>query len=86
VVYISLYYVKFLEAFSVNDVVIEAYYVGKITENLFYFPEGNFSSIEDPEGNWNGSYNTYKPPNDDGYQALNPTDLYDKNIYINPEF
>lgn len=81
VVYISLYYERWLKALTVNNVNVMTYYGAKIIELLLNFDRIDLDEVNNPTLNWNGTYEYYVPPNYSKYQAPNPV-TFDPNNRI----
>lgn len=88
VVYITLYYDRWLNAMTVNDVNVMSFYGGKLLDLILNFNQINMDELNDPDLNWENGYKDYIPPNMqkyDNYSAPNPYDLYG-GIVVNPLF
>ena len=56
-----MYYDKMLEAYAINDVLVQCFYAGKITYLLLDFDKLVYDE-EDPDLDWE-TYMPYVPPN-----------------------
>lgn len=56
-----MYYDKALEAYSINDVLVELFYLGKMTHLVLDFDKFEFVA-ENPDLDWE-VYHPYVPPN-----------------------
>jgi len=88
VIYVTLYYERWLQAMQVNDVNVMVFYGGKLVETLFNFNKIDLGEVDNPDAEWNNGYKVYVPPNQlkyEGYSPPNPYELYG-GIILNPTF